>query len=100
MMPDRSAGSVKTCPLCGHDEISASWLGSTYYRDKEFTYMACCKCRSLFCEPMPDDDDLAAMYGTEYGVQFEHDDGGESPKQPESVLEWLKRLGGGTSIST
>jgi SAM-dependent methyltransferase len=55
------------CPLCDSDESTGAWLGRTIYRGKVFEYRECTECGSMYVSPMPDEDDLAQMYGEDYG---------------------------------
>ncbi len=87
-----------TCPLCNYQQSRASWLGSIFYMDREFPYLECLGCRSLFCDPMPDDETLAKMYGPEYQVGFDINPEIEDPKEPSRVVEWLKRIKGQTFV--
>src|SRR5690349_16895768 len=80
-----------SCPLCASSIASTSWLGSIFYRDREFRYVECGGCRSLYCDPMPDDDTLARMYGIDYRTSFECDPRVQDPKQPDRVVSWLSR---------
>ena len=85
------------CPLCGFESYEPSWLGVTLYRGKEFPYVACGGCRSLYCRPMPDAEDLASMYGANYGTSS-RPEAIEDPREPQWVLEWLDRLPAGTLV--
>lgn len=89
-----------SCPLCAEESFAPSWLGSVRYREKEFPYVACVGCRSLYCRPMPDASDLAAMYGTSYGHDERNDPahGVSDPKEPGWVLECLNRLEPGSFV--
>ena len=87
-----------TCPLCNHERASSSWLGSTIYRGKEFIYLQCHLCESLFCNPMPDGDDLSEMYGPEYESSFEGLENQQEPKEPEQVVQWLEKSPRGTFV--
>ena len=85
------------CPLCAFDSFAPSWLGTALYRGKEFPYVSCGRCGSLYCRPMPDAADLKAMYGASYGsVSAGH--GVLDPKEPGWVLEWLSRLPPGSFV--
>src|SRR2546428_128705 len=85
------------CPLCGGDRAGASWLGTTYYCGRAFSYVRCLACGTLYCAPMPDEDALAMMYGSDY---TQEGGGGhaENPKEPERVVAWLRRLTPGTFV--
>jgi SAM-dependent methyltransferase len=87
-----------SCPLCAYDRARSSWLGSTFYHGKEFPYLECRSCGSLYCDPMPDNETLSQMYGEQYATSFTHDPAVDDPKEPLRTLEWLKRLGGGTFL--
>ena len=85
------------CPLCGGESTGRSWLGTTYYLGREFPYVQCSSCGTLYCDPMPDAATLAAMYGPDYTQE-----GGaahlEDPKEPQRVIGWLKQLTPGTFV--
>lgn len=89
-----------SCPLCDHQQSAPSWLGSTFYRDQEFAYLECQGCRSLYCSPMPDDETLAHMYGTDYATAVAGEPGAEDEdsKDPQRVVEWLKKEKPGTFV--
>ncbi len=86
------------CPLCNDSLSRPSWLGSTTYRGREFPYVECVGCRSLYCDPMPDRITLALMYGTEYGTSFAVDPAIEDPKEPQRVVRWLEQAERGTFL--
>lgn len=87
------------CPLCGHDRQRSSWLGSTLYRGKQFVYVQCLFCDSLYCNPMPDKDTLAQMYGADYYEgAYDADIFAEYNKEPLRVVKWLKKVKAGTFI--
>jgi SAM-dependent methyltransferase len=54
------------CPLCDNSSNRPAWINATVYRGKVFNYRECDSCASIFTSPMPDDADLAQMYGDEY----------------------------------
>ena len=86
------------CPLCANDRFIPSWIGSTYFLSSEYTYVQCADCRSMYCTPMPDDATLAVMYGPEYTSGFADHSAVSDPKEPERVIEWLRRAGKGVFI--
>ena len=86
------------CPLCDEKHYRASWLGATLYNGREFPYVECLACNSLYCEPMPDEETLAQMYGPSYAMSFSPDPAIEDPKEPQRVLDWLARIERGTFI--
>lgn len=81
--------------MCDSPRSGPSWCGSTCYRGKEYFYRACLDCGSIYCDPMPDDVALAAMYGPDYARAFEDAPGVPDPKEPGRVIETLKGLGSG-----
>ena len=89
---------ARACPLCGQGGSRPSWLGSIVFLGREFTYVECLGCGSLYCDTMPDETTLAAMYGEGYLKAFTHDPGVDDPKEPGRVMAWLERLDGGTFI--
>ena len=86
------------CPLCAHPQARPSWFGSTFYRGQELPYVECLECGSLFCDPMPDEQMLAQMYGPEYQAIFQKDDDIGDGREVRGIFRWLDRLGGGTFI--
>jgi len=60
--------------------------------------MQCLFCGSLFCDPMPDQDVLAQMYGDDYQSRFVDDPMVDDPRQPLRVVDWLKRGKAGTFL--
>ena len=86
------------CPLCNSDRSRGSWLGTAIYNGKEFPYVECLHCKSLFCDPMPDEQTLSEMYGPSYAMSFAPDPMVDDPKEPQRVLQQLERLGSGTFI--
>lgn len=79
---------MSKCPLCGVAASRPSWFGSAEYRGREYPYVECVACKSLYCDPMPDAEALAAMYGTAY---HQRGDGSiDNPKEPERVERWLR----------
>jgi SAM-dependent methyltransferase len=47
---------------------------------------------------MPDDETLARMYGTDYETSFADDPAIADPKEPQRVIEWLRRNERGTFV--
>ena len=86
------------CPLCRSDPSGPSWLGSTFYRGRQFDYIQCHCCGTLYCDPMPDHETLAQMYGLGYSESFHEDPHVVDPKQPHRTIEWLGKTGKGTFI--
>ena len=77
------------CPLCESPAGQPSWLGETTFRGTRYSYRECAACGSLFTDPMPDGDALAAMYTEEYigagGAAAPRDPG----KMYDEILEVL-----------
>ncbi|HEX8707884.1 MAG TPA: methyltransferase domain-containing protein [Pyrinomonadaceae bacterium] len=80
------------CPLCNQEEARPSWLGSVLYEGREFPFVECLHCGTLYCEPMPDAEVLARMYGPDYTADCSalHTNV-DNPKEPQRVIEWLGR---------
>jgi len=88
-----------SCPLCHHPEFTSSWVGSTFYREREFKYLECVSCASLYCEPMPDAETLALMYGVDYHASDDYQEtADENSKHPPQVIELLKKLEKGVFV--
>jgi len=87
-----------TCPLCTDDRIRPSWLGSVFHDGREFPYVQCPSCGSLYCDPMPEEEVLAEMYGPRakayWGSDTVDDHSGDQP----SVIGLLQSLRPGMFI--
>lgn len=87
------------CPLCNHNDSADSWLGTTVYRERKFTYVECLACHSLYCQPMPDAETLGLMYGVDYQSSDDYQEtADENSKYPPRALKLLKKLGTGVFI--
>lgn len=54
------------CLFCDSKNSSASYLPSTFFNQKEFTYRKCDDCALIFIHPLPSDEDIALMYPPSY----------------------------------
>lgn len=81
------------CPLCNNNEFSPSWMGTTRFNERDFEYVECKFCGTLYCNPMPDEETLKKMYGKEYFDPEDHES--EMPEDPEdrfaNPIEWLRK---------
>lgn len=93
-----SNGSSPGCPMCGDSNSRRSWLGSTNYGGRRFDYVACRGCESLYCQPMPDGDVLAMMYGPSYGGTPSGGHETDDARDFDRVLAWLRRQSPGTFL--
>jgi SAM-dependent methyltransferase len=93
-----SAHGAPPCPLCGGASAGVSWLGATTFQSRTFTYLACSECGSLYCDPMPDDAILAAMYAPEYLTEHLSDGGADPTRDTEVALAHLRPLPRGSLI--
>jgi Zn ribbon nucleic-acid-binding protein len=80
------------CPLCDQEGSRPSWVGALVYEGREFPYVECVACGTIYCDPMPSDELVARMYGPRYVQGAEEgaasDDCGfavEDPKEPRRV---------------
>jgi SAM-dependent methyltransferase len=80
-----------SCPLCNENTSRPAWIGSTVYREKEFPYVECLKCGSIYCSPMPDETMLAAMYGEDYQQFLAAEESHSGQEGVIKVLNWLSR---------
>jgi len=78
-----------SCPLCGCLGAKPSWLGFTAYKSKEFEYVECLNCKSLYSNPMPDNGLLLNMYSEEYFKAPPSDCYIEKPGDTHRVMSWL-----------
>ncbi len=86
------------CPLCNCTDVGASGFGSVVFKGRRYDYKGCRGCGSSFCDPMPDPETLAQMYGPTYGYAGGADREVEDPKEPERVLERLRRRPAGIFV--
>jgi len=87
-----------SCPLCDHQFSKPSWVGSTFYRGKEFTYVECLFCNSLYCDPMPDGETLSQMYGTDYQSGFVDEASDDGSRDGPRIIELLKEVERGVFV--
>src|SRR5687768_549062 len=64
--PTSTGQSGTSCVLCRCSEVSKSWVGTIQYSDNKYRYLECAACGSLFCSPMPDNQTVATLYGSNY----------------------------------
>jgi SAM-dependent methyltransferase len=57
---------MTVCPACAGSHSRPSYLGCGAYRGFDYRYLACCRCGSLFVDPMPSETFLNEMYGRDY----------------------------------
>ena len=86
------------CPLCAGDRIRPSWLGSVFHSGKEFPYVQCLSCNSLYCDPMPGEEVLAEMYGPRAKAYWEAGAGEDHSRDQPSVINVLRSLRPGVFI--
>jgi trans-aconitate methyltransferase len=98
--PSETATSEKDvqCPLCSSRQCTGSWHGSIFWAGKEFPYLECDSCGSLFCSPMPDGDVLAKMYGRGCAAEYECERTDLCCGDAERVLDILRRVEGRTFV--
>ena len=89
---------MSCCPLCAVADARPSWLGSLSYHGRQFPYVECLGCRSLYADPMPGSDTLTLMYGPEYGASATDGHDADDPKEPLRVLRWIARHPAGTFV--
>ena len=92
-----SSAQPLRCPLCDSTDIQQSSTVSVLFEGRHYPYRECRRCGSSACDPMPDAEALARMYGPGYSSAAE-DAGVEDPKQPERLLTALKRRAPGRFV--
>lgn len=60
------------CLYCKSKKISDSFLPSTFYNQKRFDYKRCMKCKLIFINPLPNNEDLLKMYPPSYQDGVDH----------------------------
>jgi SAM-dependent methyltransferase len=78
------------CPLCGRS-LGPSRMRPVAYAGRQFRYLRCASCRSLVCDPMPDDAVLTAMYGPAYASLTEGSYEIDSPRDTAHVIAFLRQ---------
>ena len=78
------------CPLCDAACDGPAAVGSVIFEGQRYVYRQCQGCGSAACDPMPDDETLARMYGPAYADQ-DSDPCVEDPKSPQMTLDWLRQ---------
>jgi SAM-dependent methyltransferase len=73
-------------------------MRSVSFAQRTFSYLRCAGCRSLVCDPMPDDDILSAMYGPGYAALTRADYQVDSPRDTTEVVSFLNDRPPGTII--
>lgn len=86
------------CPLCSAAASRPSWLGALRYDGREYPYIECASCRSLYAQRMPDTETLTRMYGPEYGSIASDGHDLDDPKEPQRVVAWLAERPAGTFV--
>ena len=86
------------CPLCDHQFYKPSWIGSTFYQGKEFTYAECLYCGSLYCDPMPDGEALSQMYGADYQSSFVVEASDDGSRNGRRIIGLLKNMESGVFV--
>ena len=56
---------MRKCPLCEGSAGSPAFPHHTYWNNKQFNYIACAECNTVFVDPAPNDNDFALMYSKE-----------------------------------
>jgi SAM-dependent methyltransferase len=87
-----------SCPLCDHQLSKPSWIGSALYLGKEFNYVECLSCNSLYCDPMPDWETLSQMYGADYQSSFGAEAADDGSRDLHRIIELLKGMRRGLFI--
>jgi SAM-dependent methyltransferase len=86
-----------TCPLCGGKKYEYSWL-VLEFQNREFKYLECSDCRSLICDPMPDEETLSVMYDSGYCDSSEAAGEDTSIEKFDQVFGFLETLQKGNLI--
>ena len=90
--------NVLSCPLCNGENLIDSWLKLSFQK-KQFNFFECASCRSLICDPMPDEATLVQMYDLTYpGEKNDAVAADDSLKKFARVLDYLKTVEKGTFI--
>lgn len=84
-----SLHGARICPICDGKSAGIAFPFSTLFNKKQFHYLKCIDCESVFVDPIPDPDTFIKMY--DKSVYHDcHYDGGEEACYKKSV-SLLKR---------
>lgn len=62
---------MTNCLFCRSTNIKDSCFPNTQFNGKQFAYKRCSQCRLIFVDPIPNSDDLMAMYPVSYQQKVE-----------------------------
>ena len=86
------------CPLCDAACTAPSGFGAVAFDGRRYDYRECRRCGSSACDPMPDAEALARMYGPAYASAGGADASVEDPKAPEQVIARLRSRSPGVFV--
>ncbi len=66
-------GKIRQCPICGLLGASESYPYSVQFNKKRFTHLKCFDCKSVFINPVPNDDTFIKMYSKEAYHDYNYD---------------------------
>jgi len=85
------------CPLCDVACDRRTAVVTGVFEGQAYVYRQCRACGSAACDPMPDAETLARMYGPAYAEQ-DSDPCVEDPKSPQKTLDWLRQRPSGVFV--
>jgi 2-polyprenyl-3-methyl-5-hydroxy-6-metoxy-1,4-benzoquinol methylase len=53
---------ARNCPICGGRPAGPTFPYATQFNDAYFVYLICCKCKSVFVDPVPNEQTFEMMY--------------------------------------
>lgn len=68
-----SLTKARNCPVCGARPVGPTFPYETQFNDAYFLYLMCCKCKSVFVDPVPNEQTFAMMYAKSAYHDFFYD---------------------------
>jgi len=86
-----SISTSRPCPLCYSRAKDVTFPYVTKFNEVQFNYLKCCKCSSVFVDPVPDSKTFGKMYAkAEYhDLYYEGSEGGEYFESANLLKEYL-----------
>ncbi len=89
--------NARDCPVCGARPVGLTFPYTTLFNGARFHYLKCCKCKSVFVDPVPDAQTFEKIYSkSSYHDQYY--DGNVSAHYSDSVSLLNKHLKLSTTV--
>jgi len=92
-----ASASARNCPICGGGPRGKAFPYATRFDDRDFAYLRCASCATVFVDPVPQADTLRRMYA-KADYHDRHYDGGDQAPYRDSVAFLSSHLAPGKRI--